>query len=117
VSNVELHKRLEGAFLREDSDAQWIAKVKGPAAAKLRELLPAGSGMRAIECRTSLCRIETIHRDFETFVHFAEAAFTDPSRRLWNGASTSVPLTDNPADGIFVTYLAREGEPLVMDSE
>jgi hypothetical protein len=35
-----------------------------------------------------------------------------PTVQLWNAATYTTPLNDDPADGAMVTYLSREGQAL-----
>jgi hypothetical protein len=86
--------------------------MKEIAEAKLPTLLPTGSSVTSFECRSSICRLETAHKDHADYVKFAHAAFMSPTVQLWNAATYTTPLNDDPADGAMVTYLSREGQAL-----
>jgi hypothetical protein len=108
----EAHQRYETKFARAAVDAEWAARAKKIADQKLPPLLPEGSTIRSFDCRASLCRLETAHKDHERYMKFIEAAFLRPDGQLWNGATYSTPLNDDPQDGFMVTYIAREGASL-----
>jgi hypothetical protein len=59
-----------------------------------------------------MCRLETAHKDHDRYMKFIETAFLSPENQLWNAATYSTPLNANPADGLMVTYIAREGGSL-----
>jgi hypothetical protein len=115
ISVGELHKRYEGSFRGEAVDAAWAGQAKSIADAKLSAILPSGSSIRGLECRATMCRLETAHKDYASYVSFVRAAFTNPDQAPWNAESYSAPLNDNPADGVFVTYIAREGRSLSIE--
>jgi hypothetical protein len=60
----------------------------------------------------AICRLETGHKDRASYVKFIRTAFIQSSKLLWNGASFSASLNDDPHEGLMVTYIAREGVPL-----
>jgi hypothetical protein len=114
---ARIHEQYEAAFVSDHGDAQWETGAKRLAMEKLPSLLPEGSTVRSFECRATMCRLETHHRDHESYWGFIKAAFMDQTGQLWNGATYSTPLKDNPDDGLMVTYIAREGQPLPQVSE
>ena len=101
------------AFDAELSDPRWSAA--GELRPKLTAALPPGSVLRSLDCRTSLCRVETVHANHETYRaftdHFAPTA-TRPA--LWSGAGyfqvTHAP--ERPGDELVaVAYLGRGSLP------
>lgn len=110
----EVRLRLDQIFQRESIDRVWMSQALTTARAKLTQILPASSKLRAIECRDSMCRFETAHQEPESYRQFLISAFQDPATKLWNGGGFSTPLPDRDADGRVVTvaYLARDGQSL-----
>lgn len=108
----EVRDRLEGTFAKQRPDAQ-SDEARRTAETRLAAILPATSKLQSLECRTSMCRIETVHEDPESYQQFVKGAFLDPETKLWNAGFFSTPLT-NPVDGklVIVSYLARDGEEL-----
>jgi len=109
---AELHHRLETAFAKEHLDPAWTTRAKQIADEKLPALLPPGSVIRSLECRAAFCRLETAHKDFEAYWTFVKKAFLSESPALWNAMTYSMPLNDDPSEGLMVTYIAREGQGL-----
>jgi hypothetical protein len=110
--NREAQQRLEARFLHAAADPEWAARAKTIVGQKLPSLLPEGSTIRSFECRASMCRLETAHKDHGQYMKFIRAAFLTPEDQLWNAPTYSTPLNGNPADGLMVTYIAREGGSL-----
>lgn len=100
-------------FEQETSDPGWHAASE--LGSKLNEVLPAGSALRSLECRSSMCRIETTHRDLEAYRAFTEHFLLPGARApLWSGAGffhvTHEP--QRPGDELVaVVYLGRESLP------
>ncbi|WP_437308509.1 hypothetical protein [Sorangium sp. So ce388] len=115
VDMGEVSERLQDTFAQEGTDAQWTARASETARDKLSSVLPERSSLRSVECRSSMCRIETEHDDLAQFQQFVQGAFMDPQKKPWNGGFFALPVSD-PDTGkvVVVSYLAREGEPLPM---
>jgi hypothetical protein len=81
----------------------------------MRAVLPAGSSVRSVECRGSLCRVETQHAGFDDFRDFVQRAFQgQPVAPVSNGP-VFVNLLEEPAPGkpvVAVAYVGREGTAL-----
>jgi hypothetical protein len=110
--NRKAQQRLEARFLHAAADPEWAARAKTIVDQNLPSLLPEGSKIRSFECRASMCRLETAHKNHGQYMKFIQAAFLSPEDQLWNAPTFSTPLNGNPADGLMVTYIAREGGSL-----
>jgi len=111
----DLSDHYAAAFTAEDEDADWASRARQTAEERVRADLPAGSELRSVECRASICRIETSHADRDGFREFARRAFNDPTTGVWNGGSFSTIVSGNTDPGtpiVVVSYLAREGSNL-----
>ena len=108
-------ERIEERFGTEPPDTAWARDAEHTAMGGVRAALPDHSQLRPVECRASMCRIETEHADFDRSQSFVRTAFMTPGRQVWNGGFLSMRAGDS-ADGkvVMVTYLAREGRELPM---
>jgi hypothetical protein len=103
---------MDGTFSAQRVDASWAGTAQNLASERLRATLPEGSEVRSVECRASLCRIETSHTDEQRYESFVRQTFLDPKTQLWNGGLFSTTLDDGQSEGrlVMVSYLAREGQ-------
>jgi hypothetical protein len=105
---------LESAFAEEAADPGWSSEAERTVQQKLLRVTPRASDVRSIECRSSMCRIETTHRDAGDYERFVLSAFKDPESQVWNGNAFSTSLRLDDRGGVVsVSYLAREGEVLL----
>jgi hypothetical protein len=104
----------QSAFAHEVPDAAWANDAKRIADGKLPGLLPKGSEVRSFECHSTLCRLETNHRDVASYHLFVRNAFMNTDGHLWNAPTFSGPLDDKLSDShaVMVSYIAREGHAL-----
>jgi len=113
-STPEVRERFDAVFGAEAVDASWSGRAADALAKSVQALLPAGSTLRRVECRGTLCRIETLHADVDGFRTYAQDAFVHRETRV--GASGFfASLVGEPAPGepvVGVVYLAREGKQL-----
>jgi len=108
-----VHDTLEAAFTSQSRDGGWAMEARRTADATLSAGLPPKSALKSIDCRSTLCRIESIHDRYKDAKAFVNQLGT-PERRPWNGAFYTGPISQDPRSGAvtFVTYLAREGVEL-----
>lgn len=109
---VLVHDTLEQKFGSEASDGAWAMEARRSVETKLADL-PVASRLRSIECRSTLCRMETIHDRYSDAQEFT-SRLAALNRRPWNGGFYTGPISEDPQNGavIFVTYLVREGMEL-----
>jgi hypothetical protein len=115
---IETRDQLEASFLRQHGDVRWSGEAQRTAATRLSAILPETSKLQSLECRASMCRIETAHQGLESYQLFVRNAFMNPETKLWNGGFFTMQL-DDPVNGKLVTvsYLARDGEELAIVAE
>jgi hypothetical protein len=106
----DLRGRFDSVFLAQQSDPAWSGTASRLVEARIGAALPPASTLRAVECRASLCRIESEHPDLQHYQQFFQRGFMDADTRAWNGAVTTVEFTER-GDGTIhaLSYLAREG--------
>jgi hypothetical protein len=113
-SSENIRDGLEASFNAEVVDASW----SGPAANKLerslRSVLRAESRLDRVECRETLCRIETSHHDISAFRAYVRDSYFEPGTDIaGNGAFISVlrePIAGGPV--VAVAYVAGKGHGL-----
>ncbi|HXU63869.1 MAG TPA: hypothetical protein VN962_19360 [Polyangia bacterium] len=110
--SAHYHEEYQAVFARETADQAWAARAEEVARAKLGAVLPEGSRIRSVECRATLCRVETAHRDKSSYFTFGRRAFVSGDGRLWNAATFSVPADPAFSEPVMVSYVAREGYDL-----
>jgi hypothetical protein len=112
-SAAQVRDRLDEVFRAEPVDAAWSQTATHTLQTKLAALLPAQSAVRSVDCRGSLCRIETSHAGVTEYRDFVKRTFLGQPE-LWNaGFFTNViadPVPGQPV--VTVAYLAREGQSL-----
>jgi hypothetical protein len=104
---------LDRQFATEAVDPAW--KVREELARRVAEILPGSSRLRSLECRSTMCRVETAHADDRSYREFS-AQFTLPADGVpvWNGPGifkiTHAP--EREGDELdAVALLARESFP------
>jgi hypothetical protein len=113
VTTTDVHDHLEGTFRADPVDAAWSQRAVSTLHTKLGGVLPSGSSVRGVECRGSLCRIETTHAGLTEYRAFMDKAVLSQVG-LWNGGFFA-DVVGTPEEGrpiATVLYLAREGQSL-----
>lgn len=106
----EIADDLERRFEAEPFDSAWSARATREATRALSTDLPEGTTLKKLECRSSLCRVDTLHASLDAFRTFASTSLLGRERRIWNGG-VSTMVTDESDHGVTaVTYIAKEGE-------
>lgn len=113
LASTEVRDRLEGKFSQEHAEPTWSAAAQRLAETRLPGTLPPSSSLRSVDCRASMCRIETSHQDLDHYRQFVHKAFLTPDTHLWNGGFFST-LIDDPGSGtvVAVAFLGRDGVAL-----
>lgn len=115
VDAVAVQNFLEDTFASEAAGSAWSRDAVREATEKVTAALPEGSALSSVDCRDSLCRIETTHTDFQRYRSFVRAAFVNPKTSIWNGGTfSSIVNQDRPAGAPLVTvaYIAKDGQAL-----
>jgi hypothetical protein len=108
ITEEEMRDQMQTAFAH-GAVGGLASKLRTLAQAELPGRLPASSSIQAIECRGSLCRIQSSHRDQAAYGEFLERAFQAQGTRIWNGAYLAVVVGENADTSLStVTYVAAE---------
>ena len=112
LTKEDMRDHYEIAFMNEPEDSRWASSARNVATQRIQAALPAGSALRAVDCRTSFCRIETSHADLRHFSQFVDSALVEPATSVWNGATFSTVIDSNAGGVVVVSYVSREGQKL-----
>jgi len=113
ASTEEIRDTLQSRFVGEEIDRKWSVEAAALVRSHAGARLPEGSRLRSVECRASLCRIETIHRDLAGYRKFLQAPPASPEL-AWTGPwMTTVLRTEDDGTVLSVGYFGREGASLV----
>lgn len=109
-----IHQGMEMAFAGERLDPSWARDARRLVDTALSAHLPDGSRLTAVECRSSLCRVETTHESRNDAKEFTSKSLSDPASRPWNGSFASGPTSVDALNGRVtqIVYLVREGHEL-----
>jgi hypothetical protein len=114
-SASEVRDNLEIAFGGDHRDSIWSGADQRRTTQKLEGALPEGSSLKSLDCRASICRVETSHADLAHYKTFVRTAFMNPTTQIWNAPSVSMRMSDVDTPGaalVTVSYIAREGQDL-----
>jgi hypothetical protein len=114
LTGAAMRDRYQRAFEAEARDGGWADSAEQAAGDRLKALTPHGSSVRSVECRASMCRIQTAHVDHPTYERFVRGVFIGPQAGIWCAPQLTT-LEGPPTErGTLeaVSYLAREGGSL-----
>jgi hypothetical protein len=111
-SREEYAAFLDGEYASESPDPRWNpAREVG---SKLAAVLPEGSTVRSIECKASMCRLETAHHGAQSYQQFTRIFLKPGDARPWDGPVV-FQVTEGAAEGegdvTAVAYLGRDSLP------
>jgi hypothetical protein len=112
VRAEEVLEQLDERFFSEPLDPGWSHEARRHAE-QFGGTMPKGARVLSLECRSSLCRMETTQPNLESFQDFVRQGLLG-GKHEWKGpimaAVKSAP--NQPGEILTVTYLAREGVDL-----
>jgi len=106
---AEYVAQIDEKFRAQTIDPSWSQKAVSDATRAISGDLTQGSRLGTVECRASLCRVESSHDSVQAFATFMDTALFSPSRKLWNGSISTQVVSQAPSDVRAVTFIAREG--------
>jgi hypothetical protein len=115
LTDEEMRDQMEAAFAGDAPVAPDQDRAP-ELAQRVRAVLPSGSSVRSLECRSSLCRIETVHPTVEDYRDFVQRGYVtlDFATRITRGPAL-VALLAEPVEGqpvVAAAILGREGADL-----
>lgn len=108
---TELRDGIQNAFVTEGRDP-WSSGANHLVTTKVVASLGSNGRLRSVECRSTMCRVETTHASSRQSRQFARRLFILPGERPWNGAIFAAPEAasgDSREPVLAVYYLMREG--------
>jgi len=112
ISVAEARDYLQDTFSAEDADPKWSRAQATALSSALSESLPPHSQVVNSECRSSICRVETVHENVDTYREFIRAAFMSAKHPLDAGPGMTTLLDSKDGRVRSVSYLARPGHEL-----
>jgi hypothetical protein len=106
----EIAKRLEQRFSDEKPDPSWSPASQRLITEHVRKGIPTESQVRSIECRRTVCRVESQHPSMEVYKKFVDDALLFPQGG-WDGPVMTSILSRSP-EVRALGYLFRPGEDL-----
>jgi hypothetical protein len=111
-SEEKIAQALDSRFGAEAVDPAWADGAAREATRAISADLPDGTTIEKVECRQSMCRVDTVHENAGAFRSFVTDALLSHDRQLWNGGITS-SLRETTDSGVTaVTYIAKDGEAI-----
>jgi hypothetical protein len=107
----EVQDSAEAQFIGEPYDRAWSVETASMLRSSVSSRLPHDSRVQSLECRESLCRLETSHRGADQYGEFQRE--TLGARDFgWQGSMFFSPVkTESSGRVTAVTYLIRPGRP------
>jgi hypothetical protein len=108
----ELRDSVEAKFVSQSVDPTWSKAAQVQAGDGVTRALPLDSRLLSVECRTSMCRVETSHKDMTSYREFVQHTLMSPDFG-WDGPKmATVTKTDSNGGLTTLEYLGRPGERL-----
>ncbi|NOK13323.1 hypothetical protein [Corallococcus exercitus] len=96
--------RVMTAFAEEPVDSDWSGRATQTLNETLRQHLPSGSRVKALDCRATLCRVELVHRSAAD-----SGPFMMDGLRAWPGSIFVASESQEGTDYVVTLIAAKEG--------
>jgi hypothetical protein len=106
----EISKRLERRFADEKPDPAWSKGAQSLITEHVQKGVPPESKVGSIECRRTVCRVQSQHPNLDVYKKFVDDAVLFPHGG-WNGPVMTSIVSRQPEIKAYA-YLFREGENL-----
>jgi hypothetical protein len=109
----DMREGLETFFQNDRYDPAWSQRTTETLTQGIHAVLPSGSRLQRLECRGTLCRIETSHADLDAYRTYTQDAFMGQTRLTTGAAFGTVvgePVPGRPV--VAVAFVARDGNEL-----
>jgi hypothetical protein len=98
---------LEDDFHSERRDPKWSDQGTTEATRALSRDLPQGTKLGKVECRLTMCRVESSHTSVDAFRNFVRVSLLSHDRQLWNGGFSSYVVGQSPSGVSALTFIER----------
>lgn len=118
ASTDEVSARAEASFRQETVDRGWATGAEQRISTQVGAVLGDPAALRSLECRDSLCRMETVHASDVDYRTFTQRALIGGTERIWDGGFFITKEGDAPDGKVMaVAYLVREGRDLPVQPD
>jgi hypothetical protein len=107
----EYVRGLDSTFDAEPLDSAWSKKSEAQLWARATAALPPASKILSLQCRSSICRIETAHSSMDAYWDFTHAALAADDD-FKNGIQFAAVRERNDREVTGVLYAARQDRSL-----
>ncbi len=105
----EIRNRMDAKFAAEQRDAQWGTSTAAGLRQDFTTHLPKNARMDDLDCRQTLCKVETTFQDMTSYREFVSTKLMGGPVK-WDGQGlASVRRTERNGEVVVVTYLTRPG--------
>ena len=104
ITFEESQQRVLSAFAAETVDSRWAPDAARKLEGIVRSHLPAGSRLRGVECRSSMCEVSVTHADAT-----AQEGFLMNGFRGWPGSLFVTDHKQEQGEIVVTVIAAREG--------
>ena len=106
---AQLVAQLEDDFRAEGRDPGWSDQGTTEATRALSRDLPGGTKLGKVECRFTMCRVESSHTSVDAFQTFVRSGLLSHDRQLWNGGFSAYVVDQSPSGVSALTFIERGG--------
>jgi len=110
-SDVEVRAKLDGQFNSQRADPSWSKQTTTLLNNHISQGIPSGSKVVSIECKSSMCRVESKHNDVATYQKYVNEALLFPQGG-WDGPLMTQITNPGVEPVTSVAYLLRDGEDM-----
>jgi hypothetical protein len=104
---AQLVAQLEDDFRSEHRDPKWSDQGTNEAVRALSRDLPQGTKLGKVECRLTMCRVESSHVSVDAFQAFVRSGLLSHDRQLWNGGFSSYVVDQSSSGVSALTFIER----------
>jgi hypothetical protein len=110
-SSEEIRDSMEARFHGENADPSWSHEATEKLHDGISPLVPNGSHLRDVECRSSICRVEVTLPNVDAYRAFVQTAYLRPQTHCNGPMMSTVLRTESNGDITSVAYFTRPGTP------
>jgi hypothetical protein len=111
-SVAEVARSFEVTFYGENADVDWVSSARSTLQGRVSTLIPRGTVINSLECRSSMCRAELLYDGVESYRTFMDT-FRQYDNSPWTDGYVFSKVEDETTNGSIsaVTYFGRPGQP------
>jgi hypothetical protein len=110
-TDVEVRAKLDGYFDNQRPDPAWSKQATVLLDNHIYKGIPSGSKLLSVECRSSICRVESTHASTAVYQKFVDEALLF-HQGGWDGPIMTQITNPGVEPVVSVAYLLRNGEDM-----